>query len=182
MIEVHPKFSEVPHLRSSIPHPRTDVSTNRIASRWIIPSSPKSKKKKHPFSKQDFGIPTILVLVREPRHSENILAEMCYLYRRTRRPLIVTTYRASAARPHPKNVPTQPGGRRRQKTEKKHTHTGRYLLVKSCTPTNIVVGRVSRAHTAHCYTTAVLCTVVVGGRTYAHALFLFSPRCTVFSP
>ena len=34
------------------------------------------------FSKQDLGFPTIWV--KEPRHSETILADMCYLYRRTR--------------------------------------------------------------------------------------------------
>ena len=32
-IEAHSEFSEVPHLRSSIPHPKTDFSKNQIASR-----------------------------------------------------------------------------------------------------------------------------------------------------
>ena len=32
-IEVHPNFSEAPHLRSSIPHPKTDLSKNQIAAR-----------------------------------------------------------------------------------------------------------------------------------------------------
>ena len=31
-IEVHPNFSEAPHLRSSLPHPKTDLTKNRIAS------------------------------------------------------------------------------------------------------------------------------------------------------
>ena len=58
-IEVHPKFSEAPHLRSSVPHPKTDVSTNQNASPRII-SSPKSKKKrrfsKHDWHSGDFGL------------------------------------------------------------------------------------------------------------------------------
>ena len=29
-IEVHPKFSEAPHLRSSIPHPKTEFSKNEM--------------------------------------------------------------------------------------------------------------------------------------------------------
>ena len=37
IIEVHPNFSEAPHLRSSIPPPKTDSSKNQIASRRIIP-------------------------------------------------------------------------------------------------------------------------------------------------
>ena len=31
-IEVHPDFTEAPHVGSSIPHPNTDISENRIAS------------------------------------------------------------------------------------------------------------------------------------------------------
>ena len=36
MIEVYPKLSEAPHLRSSIPPPKIDSSKNRNASRRII--------------------------------------------------------------------------------------------------------------------------------------------------
>ena len=54
MIEVHPKFSEAPHLRSSIPHPKTDFSKNQIASRRIIPW-PESTKRF--FSKSKFFMP-----------------------------------------------------------------------------------------------------------------------------
>ena len=36
-IEVHSTFSEAPHLRNSIPHPKTDFSKKQIASWWIIP-------------------------------------------------------------------------------------------------------------------------------------------------
>ena len=32
-IETHPKKSEAPHLKSPIPHPKTDCSTNQIAFR-----------------------------------------------------------------------------------------------------------------------------------------------------
>ena len=32
-IEVHPNFSEAPHLRGSIPRPKPDSSKNQIASR-----------------------------------------------------------------------------------------------------------------------------------------------------
>ena len=34
-IEVHPKFTENPHLRNSTPHPKTDASINEMESRWI---------------------------------------------------------------------------------------------------------------------------------------------------
>ena len=36
-IEVHPTFSEAPHLTSSIPHPKTEFSKSQNASRRIIP-------------------------------------------------------------------------------------------------------------------------------------------------
>ena len=53
-MEVHPNFSEAPHLRSSIPHPKTESSKNQIESRRIIPW-PKYAKgiQKCHFSKQD---------------------------------------------------------------------------------------------------------------------------------
>ena len=56
MIAVHPEFTEAPHLRSSIPHPKTDFSKNQIASRRIIPW-PESTKRF--FSEIKIGIPTI---------------------------------------------------------------------------------------------------------------------------
>ena len=43
-IEVHPNFSEAPHFRSSIPHPKTDFSKNQIAS-WRIVPWPESTKR-----------------------------------------------------------------------------------------------------------------------------------------
>ena len=77
-IEIHPSFSEAPHLRSSVPYPITDFSKNQIASRWIIP---------WPTYPITYFFETRLAFRRfwakEPRHSENMLAEMYYLYRRT---------------------------------------------------------------------------------------------------
>ena len=32
-VEVRPEFSEASHLRSSLPHPKNDLSKNQIASR-----------------------------------------------------------------------------------------------------------------------------------------------------
>ena len=43
-IEVHPSFSEAPHLWSSVPRPKTGFSKNQNASRRIIPW-PKSTKR-----------------------------------------------------------------------------------------------------------------------------------------
>ena len=51
-IEVHPKLSEAPHLRSSIPRPKIDFSKNKNTSRRIIPW-PKSTKRF--FSKSRLG-------------------------------------------------------------------------------------------------------------------------------
>ena len=36
-IDVHPNFSEAPHLRRSISHAKTEFSRNKIASPWTIP-------------------------------------------------------------------------------------------------------------------------------------------------
>ena len=78
MVEVHTIVSEAPHLRSSIPHPKTDFSKNQIASRRIIPW-PKSTKPFFPKSR--FFIPTIWG--QGPTFFRNKIAEMCYLYRTT---------------------------------------------------------------------------------------------------
>ena len=56
-IEVHPKVSEAPHSRSSIPHPKTDFRKNRIASRGILPWS---KCTIASFFRDKIGIPTNL--------------------------------------------------------------------------------------------------------------------------
>ena len=58
MIEVPPKFSEAPHLRSSIPHPKTDFSKNQIASQQIIVPWPESTKRffrNRDWHSDDFG-------------------------------------------------------------------------------------------------------------------------------
>ena len=59
-IEVHTNFSEAPHLRSSIPLPKTDFSKTQHASRRIIPW-PESTKRV--FFEVKIG-------VKEPRFSE----------------------------------------------------------------------------------------------------------------
>ena len=43
-IEVHPKFSEAPHLRNSIPLPETDFCISQNASRRIIPWPESTKR------------------------------------------------------------------------------------------------------------------------------------------
>ena len=81
-IEVHPKFSEAPHLRSSIPHPITDFSKNQKASRRKLPG-PKSTTSF--FFEIKIGNPTISGQ-GTPSFRNNI-AEMCFLYyRRTGHP------------------------------------------------------------------------------------------------
>ena len=77
-IEVPPDFSEAPHSRSPIPHPKTDLSKNQIASRRIIPW-PESYKTF--FFGIKIEIPTIWG--RGTPSFGYKIAEMCYLYRRT---------------------------------------------------------------------------------------------------
>ena len=77
-IEVHPSFSEAPHLRSSVPRPKTGSSKNQNASRRIIPW-PKSTKRFF-FRNQDRH--TDDLGSRSPVFQKQI-AEMCYLYRIT---------------------------------------------------------------------------------------------------
>ena len=74
-IEVHPKFYEVPHSRSSIPHSKTDFSKNQNASRWILPWLKSTKRFR-------FEVSTIWGK-KKPVFQKKQLAEMCYLYRRT---------------------------------------------------------------------------------------------------
>ena len=78
--EVHPEFSEAPHLRSFIYLTKTMTSAkNRIASRRIIPwptyTTISFFRTRLPFGR---------FWVKEPRQSETIRVGMCYLYRRTR--------------------------------------------------------------------------------------------------
>ena len=65
-IEVPPRLSEAPHLRSSIPHPNTRFGQNQIAFRRIIPW-PK-------YTKTSFFEARLLayrrVWVKEPRYSK----------------------------------------------------------------------------------------------------------------
>ena len=76
-VDVRTDFSEGSHFTSPIPHPKTDLSKNQIAFRYII-SYPKYTK--------TYFFETRLAFwrfwVKGPRHSENVLAEICYLYRR----------------------------------------------------------------------------------------------------
>ena len=76
-IKVRPKFSEAPHLSSSIPHPKTDFSKSQIASRRIIPWSESRKRffSKSRLAFRRFGL-------KEARLSET-KERKCYLYRRT---------------------------------------------------------------------------------------------------
>ena len=77
-IEVHLNVSDVPHLRSSIPHPKTDFSKKRHASRRIIPW-PKSRKS---FFEIKIGIPTILGS-RNPVFQKQNSGNVLYLHRIT---------------------------------------------------------------------------------------------------
>ena len=77
IIEIPPRFSEAPHLRSSIPHPKTDFSKNQIASRRILPWAESTNV----FFEIKIGIPTISG--QGTPSFRNKIAEMCYLYRRT---------------------------------------------------------------------------------------------------
>ena len=59
------------------------VSKNKIAARSIIPMA-------QVYTKTPFFLTRLAlrrVWVKEPRHSGNVLAEMCHLYRRTRPPI-----------------------------------------------------------------------------------------------
>ena len=77
--EVYPNFSEDPHLRSSIlivSHPKTGFNKNAIASPMNNPMAHVCMRKRHIFRKK-IGSP-LRFRVKEPRNSENLLAEMCY--------------------------------------------------------------------------------------------------------
>ena len=80
-LEVHPISSEAPHVWSSIPHPEADICTT---SSCIPMHKAMTQVRKTPFFETRLAFQPFWV--KEPRHSENILAEMCYLYGRTRLP------------------------------------------------------------------------------------------------
>ena len=68
-----------------MPHPKTDFNKDQIASRWIIPWP---KYTKTYFFEAWLAFRRFRV--KEPSHSENVLAKMWYVYRRTRpRPVLV---------------------------------------------------------------------------------------------
>ena len=62
-IEVHPNFSEAQYLRSSIPHPKTDL--NKKPS-WIPTNHSMAQVTNMPFFETNFDILTILGLLRIP--------------------------------------------------------------------------------------------------------------------
>ena len=88
-IEVHPNFSEAPHSRSSIPHPKTCFSKK---SKFIATNNPMARAYKSFFfrnSRLTFrqfgggqGTPSF----------RNKIAERCYLYRRTGHHVLITDY------------------------------------------------------------------------------------------
>ena len=78
-IEVHPIFSEAPHLRSSVSHAKTDFSTNHTAFQLILPWF---KLTKTPLFETRLAFRRFWMKV--PRDPQNTLAEMCYLYRKRR--------------------------------------------------------------------------------------------------
>ena len=81
-IEVHPKFSEAPYFGSSIPHTITDLT--KISNR-IPMNNPMAQEYKYPgMPFFETGLAFRRCWVEEPRCSEHIPTEMCYLYRRTR--------------------------------------------------------------------------------------------------
>ena len=56
-VEVHPNFSEAQYLRSSIPHPKTDLNKK---PNWIPTNHPMAQVTNMPFFETNFGILTIL--------------------------------------------------------------------------------------------------------------------------
>ena len=78
-IEIHPKFSEAPHSRSSIPHPKTGLQQKSNCIAVNNPMAQVYTKRLFSTSRLTFrrfggkGIPSF----------RNKIAEMCYLYRRT---------------------------------------------------------------------------------------------------
>ena len=71
--EVHPKFSEAPRLRTSIPRPKNGLQQK---SKRIAANVPMALVFKTLFFEIKIG-------VKELRLSETKIAEMCYLYRIT---------------------------------------------------------------------------------------------------
>ena len=77
-IEVHPKVSEAPHLRSSIPHPKTDF---RKKSKCLAAKNPMAQVYKKRKIEIKVDIPTIWD--QGPPSFRKKTGKMCYLYRRT---------------------------------------------------------------------------------------------------
>ena len=67
--EVHPNFSEAPHLRGSIPHPKTDFSKNQIAPPM---NNPMAQLYKNVIFRNKIGIPTIFPVFKK-RFSGDVL-------------------------------------------------------------------------------------------------------------
>ena len=77
-IEVHPKISEAPHLRSS-----TSRENRLLAKSSCLPmTNPMAQVPKTSFFETRLAFQRFWV--KERRHSEDGLVEICYLYRRTR--------------------------------------------------------------------------------------------------
>ena len=74
------QFLRRAHLGRSTPHPKTDLSKNQVASRLIILWP---QVYKNVIFRNKINIPRRF-WDKWPPHSENIIAETCYLYRRTR--------------------------------------------------------------------------------------------------
>ena len=80
MIEAHPNFSEGPHLRSSYLTRKLISAKIKLRPDEII-TWPEYTKTSFFETRLAFR----RFCVEEPSHSGNTSAEMCYLYRRTRR-------------------------------------------------------------------------------------------------
>ena len=74
--EVQPTVSEARHLRSSISHLKTK------SAKFEMHSDGRNYTK--PTFFKIWQVTFLRFWVREPNHSENLLAEMCYLYRKPR--------------------------------------------------------------------------------------------------
>ena len=87
-IEVHPPFSEAPHLRSPIPLPKTDFSKKQ---KCIAANHPMARVFTTFLFEIKIGIQTIWAQVTP--FFRNKITEMCYLYRRTGpEPLLSASY------------------------------------------------------------------------------------------
>ena len=80
-IGAHPALSEAPHSGSSTPHPKTDPQQKSKLHPGESSRAPGRQKPQNFLSRLAFR----RSWARGPRHSENTWAEMCHIYRRTRR-------------------------------------------------------------------------------------------------